>query len=88
MSLFCMQKDILGEQSYGKAALKKLSPVAENFRLYEVQLSDDKGTLKLTGAEFRVAKRGKNAGKLCIIVTGTKRVIYVTRSEIMEFEND
>lgn len=84
-----MEKDIFAEQPYGKAALKKLAPIAENFRLYQAGWLGDKpenmDVMKVTGAEFRIAKTGKYAGKLSIIVKGTDRTAYVTKEEIRAF---
>jgi hypothetical protein len=82
-----MQIDLFAQQAYGRAALKKMGAVPENFRLYvagwlgaPLEKAD---TMKVTGCEFRVAKKGPNAGKLCMMVPGTGRTVYVNRTEIM-----
>jgi hypothetical protein len=85
-----MSDNIFADQSYGQIALKKLSPVPENFRLFSVAwLGDDprkSEVMKVTGAEFRVAKSGPRKGKLCILIKGTQRTAYVTVNEMQEFE--
>lgn len=78
-----MTNGVFEDTDYGKIAINKLSPVTPNFRIYKVGLvGDDKSTFEVIGAEFRTAKSGKNKGKLCIIMTGTKRTTYVTSDEI------
>ncbi len=83
-----MEKDIFAEALYGQVALKKLAPVPANFRLYSAGWLGEKPadwtTMKVTGAEFRVAKTGKNAGQLSIMIEGTRRDAYVTRQEIKD----
>lgn len=37
-----IEKDVFAEQSYGKVALQKLAPTAENFRLYQAEWLGDK----------------------------------------------
>lgn len=85
-----MEKDLMAEYGYGKAALKKLAPTPENFRLYHAEwLGDkpgDRQVMKVTGAEFQVAKSGPNKGKLCMIVPGSKRTAYVTKTEMQAFD--
>lgn len=85
-----MNRDIFAEQSYGKAALQKMGPVPENFRLTRSEWLGDKPVdwhiMKVTGAEFRVAKKGPNAGKLSIPLKGTSRTAYVTREEILKMD--
>jgi len=85
-----MDKDLFADTSFGKAALKKLGPVPENFRLYSAgwlgAKPEDWDTMKVTGAEFRVAKRGKNAGKLSVMIPGTCRTVYVTKEEMGRFD--
>lgn len=81
-----MGHDVFAEQSFGKVALQKMAPVPENFRLYCAGWLGDKpeswDVMEVTGAEFRIAKRGPNKGKLSILVPGTKRTVYVTRAEM------
>lgn len=78
--------DIMGDADFGRAALKKLSPVSESFRIYAAELlsgkSQDQRAMKVTGAHFRQAKRGPRAGELCIPIPGTVRHVIVTQEEI------
>lgn len=80
------EHDVFSEQSYGKAALKKLAPLPENFRLYSAgwlgKKPEDWSVMEVTGAQFRVAKRGPNKGKLSMIIPGTKRTVFVTSDEM------
>ena len=84
-----MNTDIFADTAYGKAAIKKLGHVNENFRLYEAgwlgENPKEWDVMKVVGCEFRVAKSGKNKGKLIIPVDGTKRTVYVTKKEMDEF---
>lgn len=81
-----MTIDIFRQHSFGKAAIQKIGPVSENFRLYQAgwlgEKPQDFDVMKVIGAEFRVAKSGKNKGKLCIMVPNTKRTAYVTKAEM------
>ncbi|MDD5056505.1 MAG: hypothetical protein PHQ60_01930 [Sideroxydans sp.] len=81
-----MEKDVFAETDYGKVALKKLSPVPENFRLYAAgwlgAQPKDWTVMKVTGAEFRAALSGKNKGKLSILIPGTVRHALVTAEEM------
>lgn len=85
-----MQKDMMAEMSYGKAALHKLATTTANFRLYEAEWLGDKPSewtvMKVTGAEFREAKTGANKGKLSVMVKGSKRTAYVTKEEMAAFD--
>ena len=85
-----MQKDLMAEQGYGKAALQKLAPTPEHFRLYQAEWLGDKPSewtvMKVTGAEFRVAKTGPNKGKLSVMVEGSKRTAFVTSDEMRAFD--
>ncbi len=71
---------------YGKAALKKLAPLPENFRLYSAgwlgKKPEEWSVMEVTGAQFRVAKSGPNKGKLSMIIPGTKRTVFVTSDEM------
>ena len=81
---------IFGQQSFGKAAMVKIGDVSENFRLFEagwVGHPRKSDTMKVTGAEFRIAKAGKNKGKLSIKVPDTTRTVYVNRAEMDEHRN-
>ena len=78
-----MEIDIFAKQIFGKLALKKLGSVGENFRLYSAGWLDDQRTvMKVSGAVFRVAKAGKNRGKLSIMVKGTEQTAYITADEM------
>lgn len=83
--------DIFANTSYGRVALKKLAPVAENFRLYCAGwLGDDPklwDVMEVTGAVFRAAKTGPRRGQLVILEPGTKRTAYVTTAEMEAEEN-
>lgn len=83
--------DIFADQPFGKAALKKLSPVPENFRLFSAgwlgKSFDKWDTMEVTGAEFRQAKTGPNKGQLCIMLKGTERTAHVNRAEMAEFDD-
>ena len=81
-----MGHDLFAEQPFGKAALKKIAPVPDNFRLYAAgwlgKRPEDFKEMEVTGAEFRVAKSGSSKGKLSILVPCTKRTVRVTRLEM------
>lgn len=85
-----MSDDIMGHTNYGRAALKKLGPVAENFRIYAAgwlgEKPQDWFAMKVTGAEFKVAKKGKNVGKLTVQIPGTVRHVVVTKEEMRAAE--
>ena len=84
-----MEHDVFAEQPYGKLALQKMGAVPENFRLYYAgwlgKKPEDFTVMEVTGAQFRVAKRGPNKGKLSIKIPGTQRKVRVTRAEMQEF---
>jgi hypothetical protein len=85
-----MTEKIFEVLPYGKAALKKMGDVPENFRLYSAELKGKHPNyhgMKIEGAEFRQAKTGKNKGKLSILIKGTKRSAYVTTDEIRAEDN-
>lgn len=83
-------RDLMAEQSYGKAALQKLSPTPENFRLYQAAWLGNKPSewtvMKVTGAEFRAAKTGPNKGKLSVMIKESKRSVFVTLAEMRVFD--
>lgn len=74
---------LLFEQSpFGKAALKKLGQVPENFRLYcagWVGKFPNAHGMQVTGAEFERMKRKTTHGKK---IPGTDRSVYVSKQEI------
>lgn len=74
------------EHGFGKAALKKLGEVPENFRLYAAawlgEFPNCHG-MQVTGAEFQRMKRKTTHGKK---IKGTERSVYVSKAEIQENE--
>lgn len=82
-------ENIFADTAYGKAALKKLEPVAEGFMLFECgwlgKKLEEMTVMQAKGAVFREAKSGKNKGKRCILVKGTERTAFVTKEEIAAF---
>jgi hypothetical protein len=89
-----MREDLFSGQPYGKIALEKIKPSSPNFRFYCAGWIENGGppetwdTMKVTGAEFREAKRGPNKGKLCVAVPGTKRTAHVHVSELKARESE
>lgn len=83
-----LDKDIFAEQPFGKAALKKMGTVPENFRLFYAGWMGDNPpkyeVMKVQGALFRAPSRGPNKGKLTIPLKGSTRTAYVTREEILQ----
>lgn len=81
-----MSEDIIGAMSFGRAAMRKVGNVPENFRFYEAGWIDDKKSksriMEVKGAEFRVAKSGPNKGELCVKVEDSERKVFVTEEEI------
>jgi hypothetical protein len=79
-------ENIFACTAYGKAALKKLEPIAEGFMLFECgwlgKELEEMTVMQVEGAVFREAKSGKNKGKRCILVKGTVRTAFVTQEEI------
>ena len=85
-----MDKDVFADCTYGQIALKKLAPVPETFRLYSAGWIEEKPkdwkTMKVTGADFSVAKAGPNKGQLSIMVKGSTRSAFVSRAEMQAVE--
>lgn len=85
-------EDIFSDTAFGKAALKKLRPIPKNFMLFDCgwlgKKPEEMTVMKCTGAVFRKAKTGPNAGKLTVMEKGTQRTAYVTREEIAKFLGD
>ncbi|WP_027390555.1 hypothetical protein [Chrysiogenes arsenatis] len=83
-----MSARIFEEQPFGKIALQKIGNVPDNFRLYHAAwMGDDpiaSDVMRVTGAEFRMAKRGPEKGLLSVIVPNTKRTVYVTAAEMRQ----
>lgn len=71
-----MTIDYFADTEFGKAALKKMQPVPENFRLCMAE-AVDVGVMRVTGAQFRKAQRGPHKGKFSVIVPGTQKTVYV-----------
>lgn len=82
-------ENIFDDTAYGKAALKKLEPIADGFMLFKCgwlgKKIEEMTVMPAKGAVFREAKSGKNKGKRCIIVKGTERTAFVTQEEIAAF---
>jgi hypothetical protein len=86
--MFDMEHDHFADYPHGKAALKKMGEVPENFRLfYAGWLGDVRNadTMEVRGAEFRRAKAGKNKGKMTIKLPGTERTVYINKNDLAEF---
>ena len=87
-----MSERIIEKQPFGKIALQKLGDVPENFRLYYAAWVGDNpqasGTMRVTGAEFRVAKSGPEKGVLSVMVPNTMRTVYVTAEEMRQAEEN
>lgn len=82
-----MTNDTYATFPFGKAALQKMAPTPTNFRLYEAEnIGPGSGIMKVKGAEFRIAKRGANRGKLSIIIPGTEKTVYISLDEIRQHE--
>lgn len=80
-----MREKVFETLACGKAALKKMGDVPENFRLYSAGLKGrypDFHGMEVSGAEFREAKTGKNKGKLRIMIANTRSTVYVSNAEI------
>lgn len=86
-----MTVDHFAEHSFGKAALYKLGKVPENFRLYKAgwlgKRPEEFTVMEVKGAEFRQAKKGKNAGQMTVMVPGTQRTVFVTKDEMKAFDD-
>ena len=81
--------DVFADTSYGKAALKKLAPVPENFQLYFAGIAGDiktSDTMEVRGCVFRKAAAGPRKGELCIMVPGTVQTVFVSNADMKEFE--
>ena len=89
-----VDQDIFADTDFGKIALKRMaeqSPLPEGFRLFSAGWMEDHPekfwNFKVIGAQFRMAKTGKNKGKPTIKVEGTERVSVITKRELMEVAN-
>lgn len=77
--------DPFAKYTFGRLALKKLSGLPSNFRLYKagwLGSGNERDVMELTGAEFRIAMSGKNKGKMSIKVPKTDRSVFVTSKEV------
>lgn len=86
-----MSVKLFERYAYGKAALKKMGDVPENFRLYNAALQGNYPNyhgMQVEGAEFRSPKTGKYKGQLSILVKGTRRTAYVSNAEINAERDD
>lgn len=84
-----MEIDFFAETSYGKVALQKMAPTDPDFRLYYAGWMgepNDRQVMKVMGAVFRPAKRGRFKGQLHIKVVDTERTAYVTAEEMVAAE--
>ena len=81
-----MTNKLFEKQPFGKLAIKKLGDVPENFRLYHAEWIGS--NMRITGAEFRHAKRGHEKGMLSVKVPNTKHTVYVSATEIKQFEEN
>lgn len=85
-----MSQKIFEQQPFGKVALQKLGNVPDNFRLYNAEWIGHKNecrVMRVTGAEFRFAKKGAKKGTLSVMVPNTKRTVYVTAEEMNNIIN-
>lgn len=80
----------MNKTSYGKAALEKIGEVPENFFIYSAGWLEnnpkDFDTMEVTGAVFREAKSGKNKGKVCILVKGTEKTVFIQAKDMERFK--
>lgn len=70
--------------NFGKAALKKLGSIPDNFRLFRSEWLGEFPNchgMQVTGAEFERMKRKTTHGKK---IKGTERSVYVSKEEIQE----
>lgn len=80
-----LDEKLLENTAFGRAALKKLGNVPEDFRIYFASLQGKHPNyhgMQVKGAEFRRAKRGPNKGQLRAKLPQTERTAYVSTAEI------
>lgn len=86
--------DIMGQQPYGRLALSRMhadNPLPENFMLYSAGWKGkhpNYEAMQVTGAQFRPVQRGPHKGELTMIVSHTKRTIYLTPDEVRKAGDD
>lgn len=80
-------EDIFANTGFGKAALKKMGTVPENFRLYFAgwigAKPKDWTHMRVSGRVFRAVTKGPRAGRFDIPVPGTIVSVIVSREEIL-----
>ena len=78
------EEDVLARTAFGQAALRKLAPLPQGFRLYKAEWVGDKPSewkeMRFTGCEFREAESEKRTGEL-VPVPGTQRTVLVSKAE-------
>lgn len=77
-----MDDRIWDDMAFGKAALKKMGDVPENFRLFSAGWVGEYPNchgMQVTGAEFQRMKRKTTHGKK---IKGTERSVYVSKAEM------
>ncbi len=80
-----MAIDVFADTAYGKAALKKMGTIPENFRLFCAGFIGKSDSMEVRGAEFRPALKGPNKGKLTVMVKGTEKSVVVFQRDMDEF---
>ena len=89
-----MEADVMffDRTTLGKIALKKMKAsqrvLHEDFRIYEAGWLESEthvisGVMEVKGGVFRRAKKGKNKGRLCMLVPNTTFIVYVLKEEII-----
>ena len=88
MSTQAHDEDLFAGTGFGRAALKKLGTVPENFRLYKAEWlgkrPEDWKDMRVSGRVFRPSK----GGALSIPVPNTIQTVIVTRQEIASARNE
>lgn len=74
---------------YARAKMKNLP---ENFMIYKFNwlgdLNDrENNVMEVTGAVFREAKSGPRKGKLCMMVKGTERKVFLTPDDVKAIDS-
>lgn len=84
-----MDIDLFADTNYGKLALQKIAPTNPDFRLYYagwMGKDNDRQVMKVTGAVFRAAKRGRFKRQLHIKAPNTDLTAYVTSDEMIALD--
>lgn len=82
-----LQNRVFENTAFGKAAIQKIGNCSKDFRIFEAEIVDNYGTVRVKGAEFRAPKIGPNKGTLSVVVPGTVITVYVTRDESSRFDD-